>query len=133
MSIPAAAAALQVPILLFLSFNASLVRHKYAKKPRIAYRRELNRSANFVQSARKVNTKLPIYIVVGGERNLTAESELIKLGVDGVVEQPVVRPPPWSSSFHRFSFSRIGALSLTQFRKVIVMDNDMVQHPEPTS
>ena len=94
MIIPAAAATLQVSILLFLSFNASFVRHKYAKKPRLAYRRELNRIANFVRSARKINTKLPIYIVVGGERNLIAESELIKLGVDGVVEHPAARSPP---------------------------------------
>ena len=120
------AAAAQVPILLYLSFNASLVRHKYAKKPQIAYRRELNRIAYFVQSARRVGTQLPIFVVAGGERNRTAEAALLRLGVDRIIEQPVVEPPRWSSTFHRFSFSRIGALSLTQFRKVIVMDNDMV-------
>eukprot|EP00966_Prymnesium_polylepis_P239160 5531141-Prymnesium_polylepis.1 len=33
--------------------------------------------------------------------------------------------PAWSSSFHKFSFQRLSALSFTQFDKVIVMDNDM--------
>ena len=41
------------------------------------------------------------------------------------IQIPFVPPPRWASSFHHFSFSRIAALALTQFRKVIVMDNDM--------
>ena len=36
-----------------------------------------------------------------------------------------VEPPAWASAFHKFSFNRISALRLTQFEKVIVMDNDM--------
>ena len=38
---------------------------------------------------------------------------------------PVVRPPAFASPHHRLSFGKVGALALTQFDKVFVMDNDM--------
>lgn len=69
---------------------------------------------------------MPLYVAVGGWRNFSAEAHLRRLGV-GIVALPFVEPPTWSSLFHHFSFSRIAALSLTQFEKVVVvMDNDMV-------
>ena len=118
-------ATLKVPIVLFLQFNESLVRHKYAANPAIAYRREFNRILWFVESARRVQTRMPLYVAVGGRRNHSAEAHLQRLGV-GIVSLPFVAPPLWSSLFHHFSFSRIAALALTQFEKVVVMDNDMV-------
>ena len=110
-------AALKVPIVLFLQFNESLVRHKYAAHPATAYRREFNRILWFVESARRVQTRMPLYVAVGGRRNHSAEAHLQRLGV-GIVSLPFVAPPSWSSLFHHFSFSRIAALSLTQFEKV---------------
>ena len=110
-------AALKVPIVLFLQFNESLVRHKYAAHPATAYRREFNRILWFVESARRVQTRMPLYVAVGGRRNHSAEAHLQRLGV-GIVSLPFVAPPSWSSHFHHFSFSRIAALSLTQFEKV---------------
>ena len=112
-------AALKVPIVLFLQFNESLVRHKYAAHPTTAYRREFNRILWFVESARRVQTRMPLYVAVGGRRNHSAEAHLQRLGV-GIVSLPFVAPPSWSSLFHHFSFSRIAALSLTQFEKVRV-------------
>lgn len=109
--------ALKVPIVLFLQFNESLVRHKYAAHPATAYRREFNRILWFVESARRVQTRMPLYVAVGGRRNHSAEAHLQRLGV-GIVSLPFVVPPSWSSLFHHFSFSRIAALSLTQFEKV---------------
>jgi len=80
-----------------------------------------------LETAEAAGTALPIYIVVAGERNRTAEAELQRdFGVSILVDNgPMVTPPPWASSMHMHSFSRIAALRLTQFEKVIVMDNDM--------
>ena len=114
-----------VPILLFLHFNRSHVRSKFQHAPWRAYERELRRIEWFVQSAQRVRTTLPIIVVVAGDRNATAEASLRAKGV-AIIESPQIPPPPWASSFQRLSFSKISALALTQFRKVIVLDNDMV-------
>lgn len=120
----AAAAPPRVAILLFLAFNRSLVRNKYAHRPHAAYDRELVRILWFVQSARRANTTLPIHVVVGPERDAAKERVLLRHGVHLTVGPRVV-PPPWAGRYHRLSFSKIGALALTQFDKVFVFDNDM--------
>ena len=38
---------------------------------------------------------------------------------------PMVPSPAWASKWHRLSFNKIAALSFTQFRKVVVLDNDV--------
>jgi len=124
-----------VAILLYLTFKSTTVRRRfmatsttkrssYFNSPLHAYTRERRRIECFLHSALRVRTHLPIYIVVGGERNLTQEARLTALGAR-ILPGPFVEPPPWASSFHRMSFNRISALSFTQFSKVIVMDNDM--------
>ena len=114
-----------VPVLIYLTFSIKHVRNKYSAAPWRAYRREFNRVAHFLETARASNLSLPVYVVAGGDRNATAEAELIKRGAAAVIEGPLVAPPRWSSTFHKHSFNRIGALALTQFEKVVVMDNDM--------
>ena len=37
----------------------------------------------------------------------------------------MVPSPAWASKWHRLSFNKIAALSFTQFRKVVVLDNDV--------
>ena len=113
-----------VAVLLYLTFSMKDVRHKYAGNPWRAYKRELRRITWFLHTARRENVSLPIHIVVGGDRNLTAEAGLVELGAR-ILETAMVAAPPWTSLFHKFSFNRISALSFTQFDKVIVMDNDM--------
>ena len=76
-------------------------------------------------AARRVNTTLPIHVVVGGERNTTAEARFEALGAK-ILPVNIIPPPPWTSTFHKASFQRLSALSFTQFEKVVVMDNDMV-------
>lgn len=120
----ASSAQLDVPIVLFLNFNRSHVRTKYKSRPGLAYARELNRILWFVASAKRVDTRLPLYVTVSGDRNASGEALLRSHGVN-IVQNEFVQPPKWASTFHHFSFTRIAALSLTQFRKVIVMDNDM--------
>ena len=113
-----------VAILVFLHFNATYVRLKHAHHPGIAYLREIHRLEWLLKSARDVKTRIPVHVVVAGDRNASAEAFLQSLGAQ-IIESPHVRPPRWASWFHKHSFGRIAALALTQFRKVIVLDNDM--------
>ena len=113
-----------VPILMFLHFNRTHVRHKHSRRPMQAYEREVNRLVWLLRSAQRVGTSLPLHVVVAGDRNASAEDRLRQHGAT-ITESTTVDAPRWSSSFHKFSFSRIAALAMTQFRKVIVIDNDM--------
>ena len=115
-----------VVILLFLHFNRSWVRMKHVRSPWMAFNREVNRIAWLLRSARAVNTTLPVHVVVArGSYNASTEARFKQLGASSIIESPTVSPPRWTSTFHKHSFSRIGALALTQFRRVIVLDNDM--------
>ena len=118
------AAAAEVPLLLFLHFNRSQLRHRFAGRPMDAYAREARRIEWLIRSARLVNTSMPIHVVVGGDRSAEGEARLRRLGAQ-ITPSAVVQPPRWASSFHKLSFSRIAALGLTQFKKVVVLDNDM--------
>ena len=116
------AAAAEVPLLLFLHFNRSQLRHRFAGRPMDAYAREARRIEWLIRSARLVNTSMPIHAVVGGDRVRR------RRGCAGWARRS--RRAPSSSrhaglSFHKLSFSRIAALGLTQFKKVVVLDNDM--------
>ena len=113
-------------ILLFLTFNASLVRNKYRYKPQKAYRRELNRIKLFAASARRVQTTLDINVVVAGDRNQTAEAKLRDQHGIGIIATDYVHPPEWASPYHRQTFNKLQALRLTQYDRVIVVDNDSV-------
>jgi len=116
-----------VAMLLFFHFNRSYVRLKHATAPWMAFDREVNRITWLLSSVRAVNTTLPIHVVVarGSERNATLDALFVRLGARSTLESPAVTPPRWTSWFHKHSFSRIAALALTQFRKVVVLDNDM--------
>ena len=114
----------RVALLLFLSFNSSLVRPKYLGRPHAAYEREHLRISWFLNSARRVGTRLPIHVVVGPERFPSKEKKLVDLGAHILPGVPIP-PPRWASSQHLLTFGKIGALALTQFDKVFVLDNDM--------
>ena len=114
----------RVAILLFLSFNSSLVRSKFQHRPYGAYDREMLRILWFIKSAKKVKTRLPIHVIVGPERDLKKEQALLRAGVN-VTEGVFVEPPVWANRYHRLTFGKIGALALTQFDKIFVFDNDM--------
>lgn len=106
----------RVALLLFLNFNRSLVRNKYAHRPHAAYDREHSRISWFLRSAKRVGTRLPIHVVVGPERDQKKEAKLIALGAHITPGVPVA-PPAWGHRFHRLAFGKIGALALTQFDK----------------
>ena len=104
-----------MPVLVYLTFSIKHVRNKYSAAPwrrtaAVQPRRALSRDG-----ARR-QLSLPVYIVAGGDRNATAEAELIKRGAAAVIEA-LVAPPRKPSTFHKHSFSRIGALALTRLKR----------------
>ena len=114
-----AAATGDATLLLFLAFNSSLVRNVFQAHPERARDREVNRVLWFAQTARSVDTQLPIHVVLAGERDAASESRLLKAGLR-LIEGPMVPTPAWASKWHRLSFNKIAALSFTQFSKVRV-------------
>ena len=129
--VPDAAALSRKAILLYATFKREHVRRKFNTSgmrftPDRAFRRERRRIEWFLHSARRVRTRLPIYVVVGGHRNASIEARFTALGAR-ILPGPYIEPPAWTSTYHKFSFNRISALSFTMFDKVIVMDNDMVR------
>jgi len=122
----AAASALpRVTLLTFLTFRAAYVRNVFAKKPQLAYMREVRRVAHLASSVRRVGSRLPFHCVVAGERNQLQERHLESVGVR-IVSGSFLEPPRWASKWHKQSFNKLGALAMTQFDKVIVLDNDVV-------
>lgn len=113
-----------ITYLFFLSFNASLVRNSFARSPWMARGREVNRVLWFMHTARAVGTRLPVHAIVAGDRDAVSEAKLERAGVR-LLSGPMVSTPAWASRWHRLSFNKIAALSFTQFRKVVVLDNDV--------
>lgn len=112
-------------IALTMMFNSSHVRPLFANKPTTAYTRELHRVANFLASARAVNTTMPITVLVGGKRFPKYESWLVETYPE-VTLRPLepLAVPPWASQWHRHSFMRWSMLSLTEFDAIVHIDND---------
>ena len=124
-------------ILLFLVLDARYVRPAYANgRERDAFYREYSRASQLLTSLRAVKTTLPVYIVVGGtmlessdkQYALRARFKLAKLQALGarLVHVRPVPPPHWANENYRNNFNKLLALNLTQFSRVIVLDNDCV-------
>ena len=80
---------------------------------------------------RAVKTSLPIHILASGERYPEVEAKIAAHfpGVsylDAASLPPVPPVPAWASKWARGSFAKLRALTLTQFSRVIVLDNDAV-------
>lgn len=71
----------RVTLLTFLTFRAAYVRNVFAKKPQLAYMREVRRVAHLASSVRRVGSRLPFHCVVAGERNQLQERHLESVGV----------------------------------------------------
>ena len=118
-------------ILLIYGFNRSLVRYWYRPDPFRSYLNAMRLIVRVLLSLRAAGSTLPVHLLLSGERHTGFESSLVAdygvriLPSDDSGRQRI-RVPRWSSPFHWGSFPKLAALSLTQFRRVIVLDTDTV-------
>ncbi len=114
----------RVAIVTSLVFHPNFVRNSFKRNATAAYIREYRRILHLIASLRAIDTRLPIVVMVGGERRSDMEAKLSSHGVR-VRAVDFVRPPRWASKWHRLSFQKIAALELTEYERVVVLDNDM--------
>ena len=118
-------------ILFVLDANASNLRFYYGRAVRKVYASQLGLLVRAVMSLRRVNTTLPIKLLLSGSERLpTVEARLEQLGVGilGPERVPPVRVPSWGSKWARGSFAKLRALALPpdEYERVIVLDSDTV-------
>ena len=82
-------------ILLFLVFQKKFVRSSFLGRESEAYDREYQRARLLLLSLRGVQTKLPVVLVVGGDRNPQREAELVSLGARLLELERPLPPPRW--------------------------------------
>ena len=112
-------------IVLSLVFFADQVRDRYRRVPRDAYTREFRRIRNLLTSMRYVGTTLPVTVLVGGNRSLEHERELVYAHPHVRLHPVTPFPTPsWASKWHRHSFQKLSAMGLTRYERVLVLDND---------
>ena len=94
-ALPDAAAVSRSAILLFLVFQKKFVRSSFLGRESEAYDREYQRARLLLLSLRGVHTKLPVVLVVGGDRNPQREAELVLLGARLLPLERPLPPPRW--------------------------------------
>jgi len=84
-------------------------------------------------SLQAVGSLLPVHMLVSGERHPGFEAALVRQFapqlrlIDGdAAGRHHIRIPKWASEFHLGSFAKLAVLSLTQFRRILVLDTDTV-------
>ena len=125
---PQTAHPLRATILFVVDANASNLRFYFGRAWRKAYTSQISLLARAVVSLRRVNTTLPIHVLVSGERIPAVEARLISdlgVGVLGPEHAPPVHVPTWGSKWARGSFAKLRAISLGQkFERVVLLDAD---------
>lgn len=121
----------RVTILIAYGHNATRVRYWYSGDPFRSYLNSMRLICRLVLSLRVVGTRLPITLLLSGERHAGFERALqMRLGVSVLGAEDAtrhrIRVPTWASHFHKASFIKLTALSLTSFRRVILLDSDSV-------
>ena len=114
----------KVVILTSLCFEPSTARRSFEKKDRLFdwYVLQFKMLGTLLRTLTLVGTTLPRYTMVTS-RYLKYEAYLARLGTV-VLPVRLVTPPAWGSRLHAGTFSKLRALSLTQFETVIFLDND---------
>lgn len=125
---PQPAAAPRATILFVVDANASNLRFYFGRAWRKTYTSQFSHIVRAVASLRRVNTTLPINVLVSGERIPAVEAQIAKLGVGflGPERAPQLYIPKWGSKWARGSFSKLRAVSLTAFERVILLDTDVM-------
>ena len=121
----AAPATTSAAIVLVLGHNRSDVRPQYRGNPDAQYRDSAHLVLRCVLSLRRVNTTLPIRLLVSGERELQREAVFASHGVQ-VVRAPPLTVPAWASPYMRGTFHKFAALALTDVSTVILLDSDTI-------
>ena len=126
--LPNGAAPARSTILFVIDANASNLRFYFGRAWRKTYVSQVSLLVRAVASLRRVNTTLPIHVLVSGERVPAVEARLSKLGVQvlGPECAPTVHIPTWGSKWARGSFAKLRALALDGFDRVILLDVDTV-------
>lgn len=113
--------------LIIYSFQPQHVRYWYRSDPFRSYLNAMRLISRVVLSLRHVNTRMPIHLLMSGERHAGFERQLVeRLGVGVLSTSVSFSVPKWANAFHRGSFAKLAALSLTQFSRVVVLDSDTV-------
>jgi len=105
----------------------SSVRAWFKAQPINSYLYNVRLLVRLLLSLRSVGTTLPVSVLLSGERHAPFEALLASLGALLVdADAFATRKPPWASEYHVNSFTKLRALSLTEYRRVVVLDTDMV-------
>ena len=130
LDLPAPPRAGTVTFVVAYSHDPKLVRYWYASDPFRSYLNSMRLICRLVLSLRAVRTALPIHLLLSGERHAGFEAALVRrLGVAIISANSArhrIKVPKWASAFHKSSFVKLAALSLVNFERVVVLDDDTV-------
>lgn len=114
-------------IVTVLGFNSSHVRPSFTRRPFASYIDSVRLVMRLVISLRRVHTELPIVLLASGERHAAYEAAIAAQGVTVVAgSEPAWRVPRWASPWARGSFVKLQVLALTEYERIVVLDNDVV-------
>ena len=112
-------------------FNRSLVRYWYKTDPFRSYLNAMRLIVRLLLSLQAAASLLPVHLLLSGERHEGFEQALVqqfwqlRLTIADATRHRI-RVPRWASAFHWGSFAKLSVLSLTQFRRIVVLDTDAV-------
>eukprot|EP00967_Tisochrysis_lutea_P094819 scaffold137958_cov34-Tisochrysis_lutea.AAC.2 len=115
-----------VAFVVALDFNQTRVRYWYRDDPFESYAASMRLIMRLVLSLRRVKSTLPVVLLASGQRHEGYETRLKEYNVSILDGSYSLRLPSWVNPFHIASFSKLLVLSLTQYAKVIVLDQDLV-------
>lgn len=125
-----AGTAQRVSIVIVLQHNASRVRYWYQADPFRSYLNAMRLVVRLALSLADVGTRYPVHLLVSGERHRGFEEQLVRrTSVRLLWADPSrysIKVPKWASPFHHGSFAKLAVLGLTQFRRIVVLDQDTV-------
>ena len=114
---------------LVLGFNRSFVRPSFARDPHASYVDSARLALRSVLSLHRVNSSLPIRLLVSGERDSRIEAVFSSLGVH-VAPSPLASAaalaPAWASPWMRGTFAKLAALTITSYRRIVLLDSDTI-------
>ena len=101
-------------IALVLGFNRSYVQPRWGSNPRRSYYDSTELVVRCVLSLQRVNTSLPVHLLVSGERDEHREAVIAALGVTIDPVPATLRVPTWSSPYMRGTFYKLATLALVR-------------------